>query len=948
MSPEDRELLQVLRRQQLDLQRSLARLDVQLDELETRAGVSPSPALPPPYVPPEYHLPLPPLPLHSLPPPPPESLPDLPILPEITRVEPDAPVTPDLPPAPKPSLEFQLGRWLTVIGAIFGVIALALLFSWKHAYIYGLLGPGGILGLSALAGIVVCILGERIERRGEGLRFVGRIITAMALAWLYLTAYTAYYYEPLRVIHSPLVAGFLLLLWSVYVLLLAERKQSQTLGVFAIALAYISTAINSIGAFTMGADLILAATAVLFLLRNGWAALTYFSLIGTYAALLRRLVVDENGALIFTTSHTIHFWPHAIYLIGAWLIFTAAVILSAAPTFRGGKRLAFLSLNNGALAGLLALTTYISGYDYGSVGRAFLDTGFLLLITSRFAGWARLEPERVMPAYAAQGLTLVTAGVITVYTGLTRGILLMLETFFLGSAAAFSADRVLIVSTYIAGFFATTFLMWEIGYHAHHPWLLGLGGAAIMLFNAWWSRGEIRHSRRTREVIVLSSSYYCALALGLIYTLLSTVFDESSLPPALAIATLALTFSIYLFELYELPPLAQTLLLCAQVLVLFPVDTGELLPRSTTAWVAVVTLILITWWSRQTVTRTGIWTLILNLVYSLALAALTAHAVHPYVSAQGWMIASSLLALAFLMYGAYTRVWPIAVVSQVFLGVSLSSFFFPSGFFDTPDLPWSYFPWDGWAAAIPIAVVFFTGRGLHQWLDLFPEIAGSLRVNLRAVAYAYQGIALAMVVRWVAALVPVPDQISTYLFLGALLLAWNTLRYPSTFGVRCSFVLTGIGMLLYLEYFTSNKLALATGLNALAVFAFLAQPGLLRRARTPLVTELESWSLILAAACTGWFFTSGWVETRIAPQYLTVGWALYSVFLFFFGLLVTERRLRWCGLGILVAAIIRVFACDFWGFSNGYRVLTFVVLMIITLGLGYLYARFSERLKTWL
>ncbi len=38
----------------------------------------------------------------------------------------------------------------------------------------------------------------------------------------------------------------------------------------------------------MTADLILALTAVAFMLRNGWAALSYFfSLVGTYLALFR-------------------------------------------------------------------------------------------------------------------------------------------------------------------------------------------------------------------------------------------------------------------------------------------------------------------------------------------------------------------------------------------------------------------------------------------------------------------------------------------------------------------------------------------------------------------------------------------------------------------------------------------------------------------------------------
>ena len=76
-----------------------------------------------------------------------------------------------------------------------------------------------------------------------------------------------------------------------------------------------------------------------------------------------------------------------------------------------------------------------------------------------------------------------------------------------------------------------------------------------------------------------------------------------------------------------------------------------------------------------------------------------------------------------------------------------------------------------------------------------------------------------------------------------------------------------------------------------------------------------------------------------------MGWAVYALVLFLLGLFVRERRLRWCGLFVLAAAILRVLLCDIWGFSNGYKVLTFVVLTFITLGLGFLYARLADRLK---
>jgi hypothetical protein len=951
MTPEDRDFLLSLRRQQADLQQTLERLNAQLGALEERV------------VAPETPPALPPLPelteKAALPPIPP------PFTPANTAAAgdqlppiPAAPAFPDLPPVPpppasQPSFEYHFGRWLIRMGALFIIVAVALILAWSK--VQALLGHAGLLALSAAASILVVILGDRMERKGGASLFFGRTLAAMALACLYLTAYAAYFFEPLRVIHSPLIAGFLLLLWSIYVLLLAERKKSQILALFAITLAYVGTAINPVGSFTMIADLFLAATAVVFLLRNGWAAVPTFSLIGTYLALLRRLVMDENGEIVLDTSRTLHFWPYAIYLIFAWLIFTAAVIFTTASAFRGGKRLAFLSLNNAALAGLLMLSAYIAGYGARAMGWTLLDAGFVFLITSRFAGFAEIEPVDVMAAYAAQGLALVTAGVIVVYTGITRGVLLLIETFLLGVAGAFSGDRVLTVSTHISAFFAALFLIWEIAVGAHHPWLLGFSGAAVMLINAWSSRGEVRHSPVARTTIVVSTSCYCILALGLIYTALSTALGDSTLPPALALTALALTFSIYQVSIYELPPIAQLLLLAAQALVIFPAETGEELPWWSTAWVAAVTLLLVTWWSRQRITRTGSWTVLLTFVYALALAGLAHQAVRPYLSAQGWIIGASLLSVAFLIYGAFARVWSVAAVGQVFLALATYHFFFP------PDP--NVFPWTWWAAAVPVMVVFATARAAHEWLRLFTEIPASWRKNLHLLAYGYQLLALAALVRWVFGVVPEQLQIVTFIFLGTFLLLFSKERTwyfgdfrandyisaedvplyarASTFGIRCSFVLTAIGMWLYLDNLHAHARAMATFANGIAFWMFLFQPAQLRFGNKT-ISHLERWALTLFSVGATWLFISVWVWTRFNPGYLTMGWALYALFLFLIGLFIREQRYRWCGMAIVVAAILRVLFCDMWSLPSGYRVLTFVVLALITLGIGYILLRRAD------
>jgi hypothetical protein len=915
MTPEDRALLLSLRHQQADFRQTLERLTAQLSALEARAGVAPDilPPLPVEAV-------LPPIPAPSDTAAAPVELPPVPAghaLPPVPSI-----------PAPKPSFEFQFGHWFIRIGALFGVIVLALILAMPA--VQKSLGHAGLLALSAAAGLGVVILGERFERKGGASLLFGRTIAAMALAWLYLTAYAAYFYEPLRIIHSPLVAGLVLLLWSIYVLLLAERKKSQILALFAVTLAYVGTAINPVGSFTMAADLILALTAVVFLMRNGWAALSTFSLLGTYLALLRRLVMDENGEIVLDTSRTLHFWPYTVYLACAWFLFTAAVILTSAPAFRGGKRIALLSLNNGALAGLLALTAYICGYGVGAIGWTLFDAGLVFLITSRFAGVAEIEPVDIMAAYAAQGIALVTLGVIVIYTGVTRGVLLLIETFLLGVAGAFAGDRILTVSTYVSAFFASLFLIWEIVVNAHHPWLLGFTGAAVMLINAWSCRGEVRHGPMARSTLVVSASCYCALALGLIYAALSTGLGDSTLPPALALAALVFTFSIYYVSLYELPPVAQTLLLAAQALVLFPAETGEELPWWSTAWVAAVTLLLVTWWPRQRITRSGPWITALTFLYALALAGLAHQTLRPYLDAQGWLIGASLLSVVFLVYGAFTRVWPVAATGQLFLVLALYHFFFP------PDQ--AVFPWSWWAAAVPVMVVFATARAAHGWLDLFTEIPGSWRGTLRRLAYGYQLLALAALVRWVFGVLPAGDRVAAFLFLGTFVLS-TSVRHAGVFGARCSFVLSAIGMWLYFDHLQTQAHAMATFLNGLAMVLFLAQPALLRHEGKSLVTPLESRALILFSALTSWIFVSAWVWTRLNPGYLTLGWALDALFLFLFGLLVREPGLRWCGMAVLVAAILRVLFCDLWSLSPGYRAVTIGILALILLGIGYISLR---------
>ena len=446
MSPEDRDLILSLRQQQAELQKTLVRLNAQLDALEARSSAPTSPVVLPP-IPTELHFPpiptetsgqvvLPPIPAH-----------------------PPGPVLPPIPPpsVPRPSAEMHFGRWLTRIGAFIFVLFVASFVTWIDValHLHERIGAGGKIGLMGLVSMLVIVVGQRFERKEIGSRFFARVLMTAGLGALFVTLYSAHFVGSLRAIESPLIAGILLFSWSLYVLFIAERRNSELLALFSVALAYFGTSINPVGMFSLPANLILAATAVAFLLRKGWSALTAFAMVGTYLAVLLRLVVDDDGTLVLDTSRTLPFWPYAIYLYIAWTIFTLSIISTSAPSFRRGKRLAFLSLNNAGLAGLLALTAYIAGYGASSIGWTLLDTGFVFLLVSRFAAFTPIEPVDVMSAFAAQGLALVTAGLVVLCTGIGRVLALLVETLFLGMAGAFARDRVPTISTYVAAFFAT-------------------------------------------------------------------------------------------------------------------------------------------------------------------------------------------------------------------------------------------------------------------------------------------------------------------------------------------------------------------------------------------------------------------------------------------------------------------------------------------------------------
>ncbi len=93
---------------------------------------------------------------------------------------------------------------------------------------------------------------------------------------------------------------------------------------------------------------------------------------------------------------------------------------------------------------------------------------------------------------------------------------------------------------------------------------------------------------------------------------------------------------------------------------------------------------------------------------------------------------------------------------------------------------------------------------------------------------------------------------------------------------------------------------------------------------------------------------SRWLDLSGSSFPKTLAWALIGSTSLCLGLTIRERTYRLCGLGILALAIGRVFLTDIWGLDPIFRILSFIVLGVVLLSLGFIYNKFADKLKEWL
>lgn len=815
------------------------------------------------------------------------------------------------------SWEFKLGTvWLVRIGIVILLTGLVFLGNYAYHYIVPRLGPWLKLALLSFLGGGLAWLGSRLEKSSESLRNYGRVLLAGGAALLYYTTYGASFVDKLRVIYSPLLGGVLLLAVGGAVVWLAEKRQAQSVALTAILLSYYTSAINPLGLFTLYSSLLLTLAAVYFLLKHRWTTVSFLSLLGTY-----------GSYAFWHFNHAGSSWQAGAFLACYWVLFTTAVFLSRSTSFIPEKRTPFLTINNAAFFGLVFQILHANHPE--QTGRFSLVFGGLLLALSWFAKRRQTDDLFLDGAYLIQGLGVLTFGLLTELNGYQLSLALALQ----GTLMLFSINR---RHGWIYEIGAGVVIVMALGVDASQGpvhitvwWAL----AGLFIADAWLTKNYKKHAEPSAFNWLAAA--YSLFAVSRIARILLADFTIWSSQIYLPLGTVALLALGAVIRLRELGVTGQLLALFAA---LSYIVFGEHNPGSTLALILTISipLLLMHWWQWQKERDFG------QLGQTLFSFVFLAAAIR-WTTGQWWDIHLefylNLLAVVVLLYGSYTRAFILALIGQI-LVVCMAGLFFYEAFFHNYHRLWPTLNLG--VIALDLALVHFLTR-------LFPE---KIQHLLKAWQQILSLLIFAMLATWGWAYLPETYRMLYYVGVASLLFQFalqlqkrNPARavlwliYAGVFAV--------IGLLLFWRDLAQGKPA--SWLHVLALF-FYAGHERFAKSRFPatIFPAFIRHILIVAAVSGFWLEWNRWIDFNESAFPKTLAWATLGTIALCLGLVIRERTYRVCGLALLALATIRVFVNDIWGLDPIFRILSFIVLGVVLLGLGFIYNKFADKLKEWL
>ena len=81
---------------------------------------------------------------------------------------------------------------------------------------------------------------------------------------------------------------------------------------------------------------------------------------------------------------------------------------------------------------------------------------------------------------------------------------------------------------------------------------------------------------------------------------------------------------------------------------------------------------------------------------------------------------------------------------------------------------------------------------------------------------------------------------------------------------------------------------------------------------------------------------------------LSLLWAIYAIIIISAGIIIRLSKVRLAGLGLMFIPIVKLYVYDLWSLENVYKVSLFITLGLIFLISGFLYQKYTERIKEFL
>jgi len=586
-----------------------------------------------------------------------------------------------------------------------------------------------------------------------------------------------------------------------------------------------------------------------------------------------------------------------------------------------------------------------------SVAATLIFAGWWAKFHRRETSWRQEQVDWL----TANGLGLLTCALITHFSGTPRLLLLTTEFVFVLLFAVGSTSYLLRVASHL---FATIVLAVASGYLLlHGPDYSVVISIVALFWAAWWAQHQTlaRHKWTPADIGWLS-----ALALVLFYQWLKDILPPEHFWPALAGVGVLLTVGTRLHRIPTLTFLSQVYYLLAVTNVAGPLYDYQ--PGNPAWWVpaslVAFGLLLSAWWQRTTQLRNEDFSFAMRLIDAACVVTLIYLWVEPRVTTDQWMYFASALTVLLSAYGWWRREWILAAFGQGLVLVAVGELFWKAG----AQVHWG-------AALIPtitmigLAIIAEWALRRHrlQRQHAPPNGAEDLLVLVSYAATLYRIAAVFLGVRLVNAYIPLEERAWVFTAIGFALFATNGWRMNNFrfLGVALYFVIPMAHWFMGLDEFSYLYWP-----NWIALGAILVAPNLTRHVRENLPPlgegadvmrrERRDWeeNAIFGLRLTGvlmlWLQMSRLLLEWFGPEYLTIAWALTALLVLGGGFLARERLLRWLGLLILAAALLRFLSLDLWGFDTLYQLVSSGVLTGVLLLLAFLYFKYAKQIRDWL